>query len=139
MTQWPRRGKRDIAALERQLAELELEELSSTTIQTIELNAVEVKSPFPCAGTAAENPKLISVGIDSGAEITAWPPELAPETPTQESEESRSSAKYFWPRRQERSDTRQPQTWAECHHGRRNEANSGGSRGSRAETAAGSL
>ena len=113
MTQWPRRGKRDIAALERQLAELKLEELSSldTAIETIELNAVEVKSPFPCAGgTAAENPKLISVGIDAGAEITVWPPELAPETPTEESEESRSGAKSFWPRRQERSDTRQPQT-----------------------------
>ena len=67
------------------------------------------------------------------------PPELAPETPTEESEESRSSAKYFWPRRQERSDTRQPQTLAECHQGGQNEANSEGSRGSRAETAAGSL
>ena len=45
-----------------------------------------------------EKPKLISACIDSRAEITVWPPELAPETPTEESEESRLGVKYFGPR-----------------------------------------
>ena len=63
-----KKRKRDIVALERQLAEVKLEELSfwDTAIETIELSAVEVESPFPRAGdtaaeigTATENPKLI--------------------------------------------------------------------------------
>ena len=45
-----------------------------------------------------EKPKLISVCIDSGAEVAVWPPEVAPETPTEESEEIRSGVKYLGPR-----------------------------------------
>ena len=44
-----------------------------------------------------ENSKWISEDVDSGAEITVWLPELAPETPTEESEESRSGVKHFGP------------------------------------------
>ena len=87
-------------------AELKLEELScsDTAIENFELSAIEVKPPFPRAGgtvaeigTVTENQKLISVGIDSGAEVTVWPPELALDMPTEESEESRSGVKYFGP------------------------------------------
>ena len=110
------RRKRDTAALERRLAELNLEEPSSsdTAIENIVLSAIEVKHPSPCVGVTAaligsvtEKLKLILVCFDSGAEITVLPPELAPETPTEESEERRSGVKYFvWPRRQEQSHTR---------------------------------
>ena len=93
------RRKRDIAALERQLAELNLEEPSSsdTAIENIELGAIEVKQPSPCAGvtvawigSVTEKLKLILVCFDSGAEITVLAPEIQPETPTEESEERRS-------------------------------------------------
>ena len=40
---------------------------------------------FSFAAPSEDLPKLISVCIDSGAEITVWPPELAPETRTEES------------------------------------------------------
>ena len=86
-----KKRKRDIAALEKQLAELKLGE------------------PHVEIGAVTTNSKLISVGIDSGAEITVWPPELAPETPTEESDESRLGAKYFGPG-DKRSDTRQPRS-----------------------------
>ena len=90
-----KKRKRDIAALEKQLAELKLEELSSleSVVETVELSAVECE-PQVEIGAVTTNSKLISVGIDSGAEITVWPPELAPETPTEESE-SRLGVKYF--------------------------------------------
>ena len=101
-----KKRRRDIAALERQLAELKFEELSSldTSIESIELSAAEVESQSPCAGCTAaeigsvmEKPKLNLVCIDSGAEITVWPPDLAPETPTEESGVSRTGVKYFGP------------------------------------------
>ena len=93
-----KKRKRDIAALEKQLAELKLEELSSleSVVETVELSAVEWE-PHVEIGAVTTNSKLISVGIDSGAEITVWPPELAPETPTEESDESRLGVKYFGP------------------------------------------
>ena len=93
-----KKRKRDIAALEKQLAELKLEELSSleSVVETVELSAVECE-PHVEIGAVTTNSKLISVGIDSGAEITVWPPELAPETPTEESDESRVGVKYFGP------------------------------------------
>ena len=70
-----KKRKRDIAALEKQLAELKLEELSSleSVVETVELSAVEWE-PHVEIGALATNSKLISVGIDSGAEITVWPP-----------------------------------------------------------------
>ena len=91
-----KKRKRDIATLEKQLAELKLEELSSlkSVVETVELSAVEWE-PHVEIGAVTTNSKLISVGIDSGAEITVWPPELAPETPTEESDESRLGVKYF--------------------------------------------
>ena len=66
-----KKRKRDIAALEKQLAELKLEELSSleSVVETVELSAVEWKSHVEI-GAVTTNSKLISVGIDSGAEIT---------------------------------------------------------------------
>ena len=91
--------KRDIAALEKQLVEHGLEERSSleTVVETVELSALDVEPLVPRAGSIAaeigavtENQTLISVGIDSGAEITVWPLELAPEMPT-ESEECLSA------------------------------------------------
>ena len=93
-----KKRKRDIAALEKQLAELKLEELSSleSVVETVELSAVEWE-PHVEIGAVTTNSKLISVGIDSGAEITVWPPEIAPETPTEESDESRLGVKYFGP------------------------------------------
>ena len=143
MTPWT-----DIAAPERQLAELKLEELSSleTVIEDIELSAVEVESPFPRAGSTAaeigsvtEKPRLISVGIDSGAEITVWPPELALENTHRGVRGESIRREVLWPRRQARSDTGSPRTPAVYNQGRRDEANSEGSRGSCAETAAGSV
>ena len=74
-----KKRKRDIASLERQLAELKLEELSflDTSIENIELSAVEVKSPSGSSaaeiGSVTEKPKLISVCIDSGAETRVCP------------------------------------------------------------------
>ena len=67
-----KKRERDTAALERQLAELKLEEFSSssTAIENIGLSAVEVVSQSPCAGVTAaemglaEKPKLISVCIN---------------------------------------------------------------------------
>ena len=105
-----KKRKRDIAALEKQLAELKLEELSllESVVETVELSAVEWE-PHVEIGAGTTNSKLISVGIDSGAEITVWPPEIAPETPTEESDESRLGVKYL-ARGQERSDTRQPRS-----------------------------
>ena len=57
-----------------------------------------MESQSPCAsctaaeiGSVTDMQELISVCIDSGAEITVWPPELAHETPTQGFEESRSA------------------------------------------------
>ena len=96
--QTAKRRKRDIAALEKQLAELKLEELSSleSVVETVELSAVEWE-PHVEIGAVTTKSKLISVGIDSGAEITVWPPELAPETPTEESDESRLGVKYYGP------------------------------------------
>ena len=93
-----KKRKRDIAALEKQLAELKLEELSSleSVVETVELSAVEWE-PHVEIGALTTSSKLISVGMDSGAEITVWPPELAPETPTEESDESRLGVKYFGP------------------------------------------
>ena len=63
---------------------------------------MEPQSPFAgCtaaeSGSVTEKPKLISVCVDFGAEITVWPLELAPETPTEESVESGSDVKYFGP------------------------------------------
>ena len=60
------------------------------------LSAVEWE-PHVEIGAVTTNSKLTSVGIDSGAEITVWPPEIAPETPTEESDESRLGVKYFGP------------------------------------------
>ena len=91
-----------------------------------------MESQSPCVGCTTaeiglvtEKPKLISVCIDTGTEITVWPPELAPETPTEECEESRTSVKYFGPG-QGRPDTRQPRTQAVHHPGLRDEASPDG-------------
>ena len=75
-----------------------MEELSSleSVVETVELSAVEWE-PHVEIGAVTTNSKLISVGIDSGAEITVWPPEIAHETPTEESDESRLGVKYFGP------------------------------------------
>ena len=35
--------------------------------------------------------------MDSGAEVTVWPPELFPEVPTVESDDSRRGVMYFGP------------------------------------------
>ena len=83
-----KKRKRGIAALEKQLA-------LESVVETVELSAVECE-PHVEIGTVTTNSKLIS-GIDSSAEITVWPPELAPETPTEESDESRLGVKYFGP------------------------------------------
>ena len=99
-----KKRKRDIAALERELAELKLEEFVflDTSTENIEFSAVEVESQCLCAGCPAaeigsvtDMPELISVCVDSAAEITVWPPELALETPTEETEESGSGVKCF--------------------------------------------
>ena len=65
-----KKRKRDIAALEKQLAELKLEELSllESVVETVELSAVECE-PHVGIGAVTTNSKLISVGIDSGAEM----------------------------------------------------------------------
>ena len=66
-------GKLGIEALERQLAEFQLDEFSSldTSVESIELSAVEVESLSPCAGctvaeigSVTEKPKQISVCMD---------------------------------------------------------------------------
>ena len=71
-----KKWKLGIEALERQLAELKLDEFSSldTSVESIELSAVEVESLSPCAGCTAaeigsvtEKPKQISVCMDSCA------------------------------------------------------------------------
>ena len=41
--------------------------------------------------------KTVIIGLDSGAEITLWPPRLCPEVKTEESAESRSGVKYWGP------------------------------------------
>ena len=86
-----KKRKRDIAALEKQLAELKLEELSSleSVFETVELSAVEWK-PHVEEDAVTTNSKLISVGIDSGAEITVWPQRLHPRHPR------RSPMKAAW-------------------------------------------
>ena len=73
---------------------VQVEELSSleTGVGNSELNTVGVERPVPRAGsTAAEidtvtgGQKLISSTIDSDAEITVCLPQLAPESPAEES------------------------------------------------------
>ena len=93
-----KKRKRDISALEKQLAELKLEELSSleSVVETVELSAAEWE-PHVEIGAVTTSSKLISVGIDSGAEFIVWHPEIAAETPTEESDESRPGVKYFDP------------------------------------------
>jgi hypothetical protein len=39
----------------------------------------------------------VTIGLDSGAEITVWPPELVLEIPTEDSPESRRGVKYYCP------------------------------------------
>ena len=40
---------------------------------------------------------VVTIGIDSGAELSVWPPELCPEIPTEPSEASRTGKKYYGP------------------------------------------
>ena len=81
----------------------------SQSFETVELSAVEWE-PHVEIGAVTTNSKFNSVGIDSGAEIAVWPPKIAPETPAEESDESRPRCKILRPRGQERSDTRQPRS-----------------------------
>ena len=46
-------------------------------------------------GTVQSSSERITMGVDSGAEVTVWPPELFPEVATVESEESRRGMRYF--------------------------------------------
>ena len=39
----------------------------------------------------------VTIGLDSGAEISVWPPELCPDVETQQSDASRSGRKYYAP------------------------------------------
>ena len=39
----------------------------------------------------------VTMDLDSGAEVTVWPPELFPQVATQESPESRRGVKYLDP------------------------------------------
>ena len=72
-----------------------------TDVATSELNTIDVEQPIPRAGsTAAEidtvtdSQKLMSVIIDSSTGIVVWSSALAPDTPTEDSEESLSGGKY---------------------------------------------
>ena len=49
------------------------------------------------------SPHHVAIGLDSGAEITVWPPGLHPGVPTQETSESRRGVKYYGP-----GDTKEP-------------------------------
>ena len=94
-----KKRKREVAALERQLAGLKLEE-------TELFGHVHRKHPAECCrvgvsvsvcGSRRRGKWLVDreAGIDSGAEVTVCPPELAPASPTEESEESRSGVKCW--------------------------------------------
>ncbi len=123
-----KKRRRDIAALEMQLAQLRLNELNAidggagasggTVVSALEIADLE-QSPSP-PSTSAPSPSLtsaptspsspsapeisavdtvgekVTIGIDSGAEITVWPPNLVPIL-TESSEESRRGTMYFGP------------------------------------------
>ena len=44
-----------------------------------------------------ETRRRVSIGLDSGAELMVWPPNLIPEVETKPSKDSRSGTKYYGP------------------------------------------
>ncbi|CAK0868056.1 unnamed protein product, partial [Prorocentrum cordatum] len=61
--------------------------LGISAIEASEVSAVSYSRSDP----------RVTIGLDSGAEITVWPPELVPEVPTKDSPESRRGVKYYGP------------------------------------------
>ena len=47
--------------------------------------------------TSNETRKRVSIGLDSGAELTVWSPNLIPEVETKSSKDSRAGVKYYGP------------------------------------------
>ena len=90
----PKRKRTDISAIEEQLAALNL------SIQTLKdsgnlgsLSISNVDAEIGAVGSSGD----VLIGLDSGAEVTVWPPELHPGVPTEPSIQSRSGVKYFGP------------------------------------------
>ena len=101
--QGTKRARTDISQIEEQLRNLTLAvgeykkqdgEIGSIDLCSIEKEAQKLSV---MAVEARRNEAHVTIGLDSGAEIAVWPPDLLPEVETQESPESRRGVAYFGP------------------------------------------
>ena len=72
--------------------------LSQLTVDDrVSLGAVSVETIEKHIGAISENTSKISIGVDSGAEISVWPLTLRSEIPLQPTEESKQGVAYWAP------------------------------------------
>ena len=88
----------DVAAIEKQMRELSLSigALRDQDCGSVELCQVSEAKEVGMVHTLTTM-NHVTMGLDSGAEVTVWPPELFPQVATEESPESRRGVKYFGP------------------------------------------
>ncbi|CAK0871008.1 unnamed protein product [Prorocentrum cordatum] len=93
-----KRQRVDIAAIEEQLRALSLNigALKDQDCGSVELCQVSEQKEVGMVH-AQTTTNHVTMGLDSGAEVTVWPPELFPQVATEESPESRRGVKYFGP------------------------------------------
>ena len=96
--QGKKRPRVDVAAIEKQMRELSLSigALRDQDCGSVELCQVSEAKEVGMVHTLTTM-NHVTMGLDSGAEVTVWPPELFPQVATEESPESRRGVKYFGP------------------------------------------
>jgi len=93
-----KRRRTDISSLEEQIAALaqQVQNIASDeSVGSVGLSSIETKRGEIMAVASAT--KRVTLGLDSGAEITVWPPDLIPEVKTVPSPESIRGVKYYGP------------------------------------------
>jgi len=93
-----KRRRTDISALEDRFEALKLElEEAKKDVGAVEICQVERSAGSTASGGEinAVEKKMVRIGVDSGAEISVWPPELVPEVPIQDSPQK--GIKYYGP------------------------------------------
>ena len=91
-----KRPRTDISQLEAQLQDLTLQVRAlNQDARPGDVSGLSISS----IGRSGRSDSMgrVSLGLDSGAEITVWPPGLYPQVITQGNASSRKGAKYFGP------------------------------------------
>ena len=97
-----KRPRTDISQLEAQLQDLTLQVRAlNHDARPGDVSGLSISS-LGCSGRS-DSEGRVSLGLDSGAEVTVWPPDLYPQVITQENASSRKGIKYFGP-----GDTKHP-------------------------------